>query len=133
MPYITDEKREGLDGAIEDLQAELSREGRGEGDLNYVISRLVGGAFEDEPRYHTIARVTGVLENVKQEFYRRVAVPYEDDAASVNGDINEYMRFDGYLQGYKLRRYSGTCKRPGCAGPANCPCEDPALDTRGGA
>jgi len=29
--------------------------------------------------YAKVAMLTGVLENVKQEFYRRVAVPYEEE------------------------------------------------------
>jgi hypothetical protein len=34
--------------------------------------------------------LTGVLENIKQEFYRRVAVPYEEEKIVKNGDIREY-------------------------------------------
>ena len=34
-----------------------------------------------------IARVTGVLENVKQEFYRRYAEPYEDEQIERSGDV----------------------------------------------
>jgi hypothetical protein len=34
--------------------------------------------------------ITGVVENVKQEFYRRVAVPYEEEKIVQNGDIKEY-------------------------------------------
>jgi len=29
----------------------------------------------------------GVLENVKQEMYRRLAAPYEDKKAEENGDV----------------------------------------------
>ncbi len=127
MPYITQERREALDPKIEAIQETLSQKDRGEGDLNYTLSRIVAGAFEDEPRYHTIARITGVLENVKQEFYRRVAAPYEDEAIKKNGDINEYYRW--------RNEAVNECSRPGCAGPANCPCESPAfdIDNRGGA
>lgn len=31
----------------------------------------------------------GVLECVKQEYYRRVAIPYEDQAKERNGDVYE--------------------------------------------
>jgi hypothetical protein len=34
--------------------------------------------------------VTGVLENIKQEFYRRIASQYEDKKILENGDIIEY-------------------------------------------
>ena len=40
--------------------------------------------------YSKIAMVTGVLENVKQEFYRRIAASYEDKKIVENGDIKEY-------------------------------------------
>jgi hypothetical protein len=60
--------------------------------MNYTISRLVGAAFEEQPRYHTIARVTGVLKNVADEFYRRIAAPYEDSAIEKNGDVGEFAR-----------------------------------------
>jgi hypothetical protein len=62
------------------------------GDLNYILSRLVGFFFKDTSRYPTIATVTGVLENVKQEFYRREAAMYEKHAIENNGDIPEYDR-----------------------------------------
>jgi hypothetical protein len=42
--------------------------------------------------YPKIAMITGVLENIKQEFYRRVASPYEDKKILENGDIKEYKR-----------------------------------------
>lgn len=90
MPYIKPERRAHLDCAIEELQAELAGLGNEEGDLNYAISRLIGAAFEGTPKYRTIARMTGVLENVKSEFYRRVAGPYEDKAIEKNGDIPEF-------------------------------------------
>lgn len=40
--------------------------------------------------YPKIAIITGVLENIKQEFYRRVAENYENQKISQNGDIREY-------------------------------------------
>jgi hypothetical protein len=42
--------------------------------------------------YPKIAMITGVLENIKQEFYRRVASNYEDKKILENGDIKEYKR-----------------------------------------
>jgi len=34
--------------------------------------------------------ITGVLENIKQEYYRRVATKYEEQKIIENGDIKEY-------------------------------------------
>lgn len=62
------------------------------GDINYVFSRILGGLMGDVS-YSKIAMVTGVLENIKQEFYRRVAEPYEDKKILENGDIKEYKTF----------------------------------------
>jgi hypothetical protein len=42
--------------------------------------------------YSKIAIITGVLENVKQEFYRRAAAPYEDKKILQNGDVREYKK-----------------------------------------
>ena len=44
-----------------------------------------------KPNYAKLAIITGVLENIKQEFYRRVASPYEDLKAKQNGDVEEYL------------------------------------------
>lgn len=61
------------------------------GDVNYVFSRILGGIMGDVS-YSKIALVTGVLENIKQEYYRRVAEKYEDLKIRQNGDIPEYKR-----------------------------------------
>lgn len=92
MPYIAEERRSDLDPHISEVISTLHKLGWSEGDLNYTISRLVGAAFEQEPRYHTIARVTGVLKNVADEFYRRIATPYENSAVEKNGDVGEFAR-----------------------------------------
>jgi len=59
------------------------------GDINYVFSRVLGGLMKNAS-YNKIAMITGVLENIKQEFYRRIASPYEDKKINQNGDIKEY-------------------------------------------
>ena len=61
------------------------------GLLNYAITTLitrVGKNLISELRYWFVALITGMLENVKQEFYRRNAVPYEDKQIAKNGDID---------------------------------------------
>jgi hypothetical protein len=86
-----------LDPHISEVVSVLRKLEWSEGDLNYTISRLVGAAFEEEPRYHTIARVTGVLKNVADEFYRRIAAPYEEQAIEKNGDVGEFARIAAKL------------------------------------
>jgi len=60
------------------------------GDLNYLVSNIMAGCIK-KPSYKKIAIITGVLENIKQEFYRRVAEPYEDKKIQDNGDIIPYL------------------------------------------
>jgi hypothetical protein len=91
VPYIAPEDRLDLDPAIDELVRTLrakaeERGGSFEGYLNYAMTRLVLGVLP-ERRYASIARATGVLENVKQEFYRRYATPYEDEQIDRSGDV----------------------------------------------
>lgn len=97
MPYIDETSRKILDRSIDDLANIITNHSEFDnadlvtvlGDLNYCISRLIGQVMGDTS-YAKIAMLTGVLENVKQEFYRRVAVPYEEEKIVQNGDIKEY-------------------------------------------
>lgn len=94
MPYISEEKREVFDLNIDAIVRSLSyftTEEDMEGSLNYIISRILSGAYNiGNPRYYKINRIVGTLECVKQEFYRRIASDYEDKAIEKNGDIPEY-------------------------------------------
>ncbi len=93
MPYVKKNIREKLDKHIERLAKELNEDRPftldGAGHLNYAITRLVMLTAFPEGRlsYAGIALVTGVLENVIQEFYRRVAMPYEHQKMLENGDV----------------------------------------------
>jgi hypothetical protein len=94
MPYIHADDRAMLDEYINVLDKRLALLGpmNQPGAFNYVVTRLVASAINRTKRYATIATFTGVLENVKQELYRRLAADYEDYAISRNGDIDEYRR-----------------------------------------
>ena len=97
MPYIKEEKREELDPCIDNLIRCLDPEkdlivSNILGDINYTFSRILGGLM-GTPSYNKIAMITGVLENIKQEFYRRVCQNYEDLKIRQNGDIPEYKKF----------------------------------------
>jgi hypothetical protein len=113
MPYIKEENRSQLDNCIDHMMECL----RGNvtpnahnlhpnpykekltneeflsivGDINYVFSRVLSGVM-GEVSYSKIAMITGVLENIKQEYYRRVAESYEYKKMLENGDIKEYKR-----------------------------------------
>lgn len=83
MPYIAQESRAVLDPRIANLVDKIS----GAGALNYAITKLCLGAHLHVDGYQRIAELTGVLENVKQEFYRRKASVYEDTKIKENGDV----------------------------------------------
>ena len=99
MPYINEEERIELDNQIDNMILAI-RDNKTNlnnphdfsnylGRINYCFSRIIYGVMRDVS-YRNIAMVTGVLENIKQEYYRRVAEPYEDIKIRQNGDIKEY-------------------------------------------
>jgi len=100
MPYIKQDNRIILDRYINDLSEAISDKHSNEdivkvmGDLNYTITRLCAKLVGKDVSYTKIGIITGVLENVKQEFYRRIAVPYEENKVVENGDIKEFEKID---------------------------------------
>ena len=102
MPYIKEDDREELDANIDKLISAIhtikhSLDNPHDfsiylGRINYCFSRIIGGLM-GSPSYNKVAMITGVLENVKQEFYRRAATPYEDLKIKQNGDIKEYKKY----------------------------------------
>lgn len=97
MPYIDTIERIALDDSINNIVETIKNIepncdfSKNLGRINYVVSRMVAGIMGDVS-YSKIAMATGVLENIKQEFYRRVAGPYEDLKIYQNGDIEEYSQ-----------------------------------------
>ena len=58
------------------------------GTLNYAITDLCVKYLERNTlSYEHLNAVVGVLECAKQEFYRRMAVPYEEKKKEENGDV----------------------------------------------
>lgn len=99
MPYIKQEGRVFLDGCVHRM-IECLTEGNEltdaefmtiMGEVNYMFSRIITACM-GKPSYAKICMTTGVLENIKQEFYRRVASSYEDKKILSNGDIREYRK-----------------------------------------
>jgi hypothetical protein len=100
MPYIRPDYRAALDppigelaSRIVDIARSLPEESGFAGLLNYACTSLAMRVVEARfggIRYGTIATVTGVFKNVADEFYRRVAAPYEDAQIAKNGDVASY-------------------------------------------
>ena len=81
MPYIKPVDRDRLA-----LPATISIETPGE--LNYLVTTLAQRYLETHgTSYATINAIVGALECSKAEFYRRVAVPYEEKKIAENGDV----------------------------------------------
>lgn len=87
MPYITKSLRTPLDNLIVQLSTEIDKlnEHQVDGALNYTISSLLKRLYG--VNYYELNRAIGVLENVKQEYYRRVVAPYEEIKIKENGNI----------------------------------------------
>lgn len=80
MPYIEQEVRDALD--IGSRPPETLEE------LNYCLTALVDVYLTSKGvTYTSLNGVVGALECAKQELYRRIAAPYEDEQAEKNGDV----------------------------------------------
>jgi hypothetical protein len=88
MPYIEKKRREQfkqdeitafVDGTTDIFTV---------GDINYIITNVVNQYVKLKGlSYSSINDVIGILECAKMEFYRRVAVPYEEKKKELNGDV----------------------------------------------
>ena len=77
MPYIKAEDKKSAQWSPFDA-----------GQLNFAFTQLIIGYIDlCGLDYQTINEVLGALEGCKLEFYRRVAVPYEQDKMARNGDV----------------------------------------------
>jgi hypothetical protein len=80
MPYISQEERRRL--ALQEAQPDDA------GSLNYMFTSIITQYLKyNGLRYQTINDIVGALEGAKLEFYRRIAVPYEDTKIKANGDV----------------------------------------------
>ncbi len=79
MPYIESAIRASL---------EDGRKPTKPGELNYLITKLVDSFLVmSGVSYTSINAAIGALECAKLEVYRRVAGPYEDKKARINGEV----------------------------------------------
>lgn len=94
MPYIPKRKRQKYNPSIDALAYLLnSRASNDElsGELNYVLFRLArllcskesGG----EQSYARMAVIRSALSEARDEFHRRVMIPYEDGKIETAGDV----------------------------------------------
>ena len=87
MPYIKPENREKYGVVLEELVTILKSVPleQLDGELNFIITRILKEVYP--LRYFHLNRAMGVLESVKQEYYRRVVAPYENEKIKESGDV----------------------------------------------
>jgi len=109
MPYISQDHRQPLDPLIEKLALQIVQEaqamgydGAFAGLLNYTCTRLALKVVRHRfgaMRYWIIAILTGTFKNIADEFYRRIAAPYEDQQIEKNGDVDLYREYELEISG----------------------------------
>jgi hypothetical protein len=87
VPYIKKEQRKIVDEKIIHLAEAIKTCGveNRAGVLNYSISILLKELYNT--KYAEVNEAIGMLECTKQEYYRRIAAPYEDQKIKENGDV----------------------------------------------
>lgn len=81
MPYLKIEDKEHL---LEHMYPTTA------GELNYLLTTMVLRYWMKSARnYEALNAAIGALESSKQEFYRRIVVPYENKKIHSNGDVYE--------------------------------------------
>lgn len=87
MPYINRDRKDQISGfPIDPRDSEGVHEPFEAGELNYALTREII-RYVDTLNYKNINDIIGALECAKLEFYRRVAVPYEERKIDANGDV----------------------------------------------
>jgi hypothetical protein len=92
MPYINPSKRDILDPVIDELLQELrglatdDPHNNMEGNINYVFTRVLKQVYPGGS-YREINDALGVVTGVTQEYYRKVAAPYESQKEFENGEV----------------------------------------------
>ena len=85
MPYIDKDLR----NEIKDILVfDIFRDDlfRHPGTLNYILTKFCTHYIK-HLTYTNLNEVVGVLESVKQEFYRKMVIPYEAKKELENGDL----------------------------------------------
>jgi hypothetical protein len=104
MPYISPDHRQKLDPLIDRLALQIVHDAQGMGYdgafaglLNYTCTRLALKVVRQRfgaIRYWIIAILTGTFKNIADEFYRRIAEPYENRQIETSGDVDLYREYE---------------------------------------
>ena len=85
MPYIKSEDRGRFESWL--IESDNDAHPETEGELNYILTRLVHQWLGGKPNYAKFNAAIGVMESAKLELYRRMVAPYEDIKIAENGDV----------------------------------------------
>lgn len=104
MPYISLNHRQALDPLIDKLALKIVHEAQMleydaafAGLLNYTCTRLALKVVRQQfgaMRYWIIAILTGTFKNIADEFYRRIAVTYENRQIDKSGDVDLFQEYE---------------------------------------
>ena len=88
IPYIPIKDQQVFVSVLQELDRVVDVRGLSNGELNYLITKL-GLTYlgKHGKSYNTISDVVKAMECAKLEFYRRVAVPYEEKKIQEYGDV----------------------------------------------
>ena len=90
MPYIKKEDRKDFDTRIKGLAGIIHNKG----ELNYVISELVGQWIIENNQYSYtgISNAIGAVHDAELELNRRILVPYEMGKILDNEDLDSFKK-----------------------------------------
>jgi hypothetical protein len=105
MPYIKSEDRYNIEYLLRNIRRAINNnEINTCGELNFMITTILHTFIEKQGcNYSNLNNVIGLLECIKQEYYRRIVADYEDKKIEENGDIYyKDEEFNGYNYKTKL-------------------------------
>jgi len=98
MPYIKESQRSELRKQLTGIVNRHTTSG----DLNFILTTIIGEyIIKTGLHYNEINDVMGALQGCLLEFYRRVAIPYEDSKIAENGDVDVYHTIEAMLESLK--------------------------------
>ena len=84
-PYIKQEHRKALDLLLKEFNSYTIAS---YGEMNYVITKILLDCLPCAS-YQDYQAIIGLLECVKQEFYRKRVAHFEDEKCKLNGEVYE--------------------------------------------
>lgn len=94
MPYIPKDKRDKYDSVIDSLACILNGLDNNDelsGEMNYILFRLArllcNKTSGGKQNYARMAVIRSALAEARDEFWRRIMIPYEIKKTEMNGDV----------------------------------------------